>query len=178
METAFVIVLVLAVLLLLAAVAVVVARRSHAPAGRMRERFGPEFDFVTSRLGSEDAAARELRRREKRVRRYRIQKLEPAQRDAFYGEWLSVQGMFVDDPTAAVSAAESLLHRVMEERGYPVRDFERNAEDLSVDHPRFVDSYREAHGIALATREDRASTEDLRRAVVLYRDMFEDLLVA
>jgi hypothetical protein len=46
----------------------------------------------------------------------------------------------------------------------------------SVDHPRFVDAYREAHGIALATREDRASTEDLRRAVVLYREMFENLV--
>lgn len=174
METAFAIVLILAVLLLV--VAFVVTRRARPATGQLREHFGPEFDVVSSHLGSEKAAARELRAREKRVRRYSIRKLDRAERDAFYGDWMGVQEMFVDDPLAAVGAAETLLHRVMEARGYPVRDFEQNAADLSVDHARFVDAYREAHGIALATREDRASTEDLRRAVVLYRDMFEDLL--
>ena len=167
--------LVLAVLLMVAAV-VVMARRSRPATGPLREHFGPEFDFVAERLGSDKAAARELSRREKRVRRYRIHPLENEQRDEFHAEWVNVQGMFIDDPPAAVGAAESLLHHVMEARGYPVGDFEQNAEDLSVDHPRFVDAYREAHGIALATRDDRATTEDLRRAVVLYREMFEDLL--
>jgi hypothetical protein len=62
----------------------------------------------------------------------------------------------------------------MRRRGYPVADFEQNAADLSVDHPSVVENYRIAHEIAL--REGRGNTEDLRRAMVSYHTLFEDLL--
>ena len=61
-------------------------------------------------------------------------------------------------------------------RGYPVGEFERRAADLSVDHPRVVQNYRSAHEIALRDSRGEASTEDLRRAMVCYRVLFEDLL--
>ena len=50
------------------------------------------------------------------------------------------------------------------------------AADLSVDHPRVIDNYRIAHEIAVRDSRGEASTEDLRRAMVAYRALFEDLL--
>ena len=61
-------------------------------------------------------------------------------------------------------------------RGYPMADFDRRAEDLSVDHPGVIRTYRAAHQIALTEQEGRATTEDLRRAMVYYRELFDELL--
>jgi len=64
----------------------------------------------------------------------------------------------------------------MKRRGYPVSDFEQNAADLSVDHPRVVENYRAAHEIAVRDGRGQSTTEDLRKAMVSYRALFEDLL--
>jgi hypothetical protein len=64
----------------------------------------------------------------------------------------------------------------MQTRGYPVGDFAQNAADLSVDHPRVVENYRTAHEIALREGQGPGTTEDLRKAMVSYRALFEDLL--
>ena len=64
----------------------------------------------------------------------------------------------------------------MARRGYPMADFEHRAADISVDHPHVVDHYREARAIALRDRQAAVSTEELRRAVVHYRALFEELL--
>ena len=63
----------------------------------------------------------------------------------------------------------------MMERGYPAQSFDQQVADLSVEHAGTLDSYREAH--ALATRSpERQSTEDLRRAIVGYRQLFVDIV--
>jgi hypothetical protein len=64
----------------------------------------------------------------------------------------------------------------MRERGYPVDNFESQSEMISVDHPEVVQNYRTGHAIYTKTTDGSASTEDLRRAVVAYRALFEDLL--
>ena len=48
--------------------------------------------------------------------------------------------------------------------------------DASVDHSQVVGQYREAHDIAERNRQGLAGTEDLRRAMICYRALFEDLL--
>lgn len=45
-----------------------------------------------------------------------------------------------------------------------------------MDHPLVVTHYRTAHQIALNHERGAATTEDLRRAVVCYRELFEELL--
>jgi hypothetical protein len=55
-------------------------------------------------------------------------------------------------------------------------DFDRRAKDLSADHPQVVRNYRSAHEIATMEQEGRASTEDLRRAMVSYGTLFDELL--
>ncbi len=64
----------------------------------------------------------------------------------------------------------------MQQRGYPVGVFEQRAADISVDHPGFVTHYRTAHDIALKQGKSKATTEDLRQAMVQYRAQFEELL--
>jgi hypothetical protein len=55
-------------------------------------------------------------------------------------------------------------------------DFEQRAADLSVEYGDLVHNYRTAQ--AISQRASTASTEDLRRAMLLYRTMLEKLLKA
>ena len=64
----------------------------------------------------------------------------------------------------------------MQKRGYPMGDFERRAADISVDHPSVVANYRAARAIALRDERGEADTEDLRKALVHYRALFDELL--
>jgi hypothetical protein len=64
----------------------------------------------------------------------------------------------------------------MHTRGYPMADFDQQAELISVDHPTIVQNYRAAHDIAFRHSPDQASTEDLRKAMVHYRSLFDELL--
>ena len=64
----------------------------------------------------------------------------------------------------------------MEERGYPVDDFDTKSRLVSVDQPTLVQNYRTGHDIALKARNEQASTEDLRQAVINYRALFNELL--
>ncbi len=64
----------------------------------------------------------------------------------------------------------------MQERGYPMKDFEQRVADVSADHPHMVDNYRGAHTVWVPNEQGKAGAEDLRRAVVYYRSLFEELL--
>jgi pyridoxal biosynthesis lyase PdxS len=57
-----------------------------------------------------------------------------------------------------------------------VGDFERRAADISVDHPAVVDHYRAAQAIAVRNERGEADTEELRKAVVHYRVLFDEIL--
>jgi hypothetical protein len=87
-----------------------------------------------------------------------------------------VQAQFVDDPYAAVAGADSLIQSVMTECGYPVSDFDQRTADVSVDHPRVVENYREGRWLARASEHGDHSTENLRRAMRHYRALFEELV--
>lgn len=65
----------------------------------------------------------------------------------------------------------------MRARGYPVSaEFERNVEDLSADHPAVVQHYRMACDIVARQERGNVNTEDLRKAMMHYRALFEGLL--
>ena len=148
-------------------------RRRHE---RLRTRFGPEYERTVRDAGDPRRAESMLERREKRVSRYQIRALSADESRRFGDAWQALQARFVDDPSAAVSEADTLVTELMTLRGYPMTDFDRRAEDLSVDHPIVVQHYRDAHDIAERHARNAASTEDLRQALVHYRALFEDLL--
>ena len=167
------------ILIVIAAVVVVaviaVAARQRRTAA-LRQRFGPEYDrAVQARQGRRPAEA-DLRDREKQRARLDIRPLPEELRARFAEEWREVQERFVDQPAEAVVAADRLVHSVMEKRGYPMGDFEAQADLVSVDHPAVVENYRFAHGIHERAQQQRASTEDLREALLRYRSLFDELL--
>jgi hypothetical protein len=143
---------------------------------RLSGRFGPEYDRTVREAGSRSAAERALTEREERVAALQIRALNADERRRYSEEWRQVQARFVDEPRRAVEDGDRLIAEVMQRRGYPVADFDRRVEDLSVQHPVVVQHYRAGRDLALRSREGRASTEDLRQAMVHYRALFTDLL--
>ena len=117
-----------------------------------------------------------LEHRAERTENYHIRSLSKEEQQRFTDEWRHTQARFVDDPPLAIREADHLVCEVMRMRGYPMADFDRRAEDLSVDHPDVIRTYRNAHEIAVTEQEGRATTEDLRRAMVYYRELFDELL--
>src|SRR5215475_968870 len=142
----------------------------------LQEHFGPEYDRTVADAPSRREAVSELSERQKRREQLEIRPLGPESRDRYASRWHNTQAKFVDEPEEAVGEADRLIQEVMRERGYPVQDFDQRASDLSVDHPEVISNYRAAHGISVANERGKASTEDLRTAMVHYRALFEELL--
>jgi hypothetical protein len=149
-------------------------RNSHTK--RLEQRFGNEYHRAVARLGSRSKAEAELAERELRVRSLNIVPLAPADAARFTQAWKTVQARFVDNPKAALVEADQLVRELMQARGYPMADFERCAADLSVDHASVVEHFRSAAAIVEADQRGRADTEALRRALVHYRELFQELL--
>jgi hypothetical protein len=143
---------------------------------RLRKHFGAEYDHTVEAKGNQREAEKELIAREKRVEGFQIRPLIPEDRNRYAEAWKVTQKRFVDQPGAAVREADELVQQVMRARGYPVADFEQRVADISVHHPRVVHNYRIARDIAERNRKGEATTEDLRQALVAYRDLFVDLL--
>jgi FtsZ-interacting cell division protein ZipA len=143
---------------------------------RLQGRFGPEYDRTVGATDSKRKAEADLAAREERREELQIRTLSPGARDRYVERWQVVQAQFVDDPRAAVASADSLIQAVMQERGYPVEDFEQRAADVSVDHPEVVENYRQGHQLAEASAKGSDSTEDLRQAMRHYRALFDELV--
>jgi hypothetical protein len=134
----------------------------------LRSRFGDEYQRTVDETGS--------REREQRRSELEIRPLTSAARERYAEQWRVTQEQFVDAPDAAVRQADTLVTAVMRERGYPVDDFGRRADDVSVDHPHVVADYREAQLIAGKSTAGTATTEELREAMVRFRSLFDELL--
>jgi len=143
---------------------------------KLRQRFGPEYGRTVDNLRSRTKAESELKARQKRVERLNIVALAPSEAATFTEAWKVLQGRFVDNPKGAVAEADQLVCELMLKRGYPMGDFERRAADISVDHPGVVDNYRLAQAIAVRDARGDADTEELRKAVVHLRALFDELL--
>ena len=170
-------------IVVIAAVAVVAVvawllTRGARTRGLQRD-FGPEYERTMARAGDRGLAESDLRERRDRVSALDVRPLSRADHDRFASEWTKVQAEFVDAPSEAVTDADELIQQVMAARGYPVEDFDRRAADVSVEHPTVVENYRSAHSIAIkeARTEGDGDTEALRKAMVYYRSLFDELLI-
>ena len=175
MNQGTVLILVVAIAVIaLAVVAWIVFQKTRTQ--RLRGRFGPEYDRTVAEAGDRRKAEDELEARRKRVAKLKLVPLTPEQQNRFGKEWATAQALFVDDPRRAVADANRLVKEVMQARGYPMGDFDQRAADISVDHPVVVTNYRAAREIAMRAEAGKASTEDLRKAVIHYRELFQELL--
>lgn len=163
----------IAVVVVIALVVLGMVRRRTS---MLRQRFGPEYDRTVEVREDRRAAEGELRARERQRAQLTIKPLPEATRLRFAKEWRDVQERFVDQPSQAVAAADTLITRVMEERGYPTTQFEAQADVVSVDHPDLVENYRFGHAVWQRSQSQEISTEELREALLRYRSLFDELL--
>jgi hypothetical protein len=171
MSTGLIIVIVIVVVLVVAALVVLPGRMRSR---RLRTRFGPEYDRVVADSDDPKAGERELAERESRHSKYELRELSPAARQEYLGRWSVIQERFVDEPAESVDAADHLVAEVMADMGYPAEGFEQQAEDLSVRYSENVALYRRAH--ELVTTGDSAGTDNLRKALLDYRELVRSLL--
>src|SRR5450759_602088 len=165
---------ILVVALLVAAAWVLSQRKKRSL--KLQQRFGPEYIRTVDEFGGRAKAESELKAREKRVEHLSITPLAPSEAARFSQAWNALQGRFVDNPKGVVAQADQLVRELMLARGYPMGDFERRSADISVDHPAVVETYRAAQSIAVRDQRGEANTEELRKAVVHYRALFNELL--
>jgi hypothetical protein len=142
---------------------------------RLRERFGPEYTRTLEETGSRTRAEAKLEKLQKRVEHYKITPLSSETRARFVADWHKIQSRFVDDPRGALTEADRLIQAIMTARSYPAADFEQRAADISVHHSLVVEQYRAGHEISLRHAQGRASTEDMRQAMIHYRTLFAEL---
>jgi hypothetical protein len=172
---------VLTAIIVVVAVVVVVAailytRRRQTE--HLKQKFGSEYNRVVHQHGDPQRAETILAAREKRVSRLELRTLPPVERDRYAQKWALVQNQFVDDPKGSVNEADRLVTDVMNARGYPMSEFNQRADDISVNYPNAVGNYRAAHDIVLRHGKGQSSTEDLRKAMVHFRSLLDELLGA
>ena len=159
----------------LVAIAVWLLMRRRKTAA-LRARFGPEYDRLLQSTKTPAEAERELLERQRRVQSFSLRPLNQDEAERYAQSWRTVQARFVDDPRTAVNEADSLIEEVMRARGYPVEDTAHRLDDLSVEHAAVVSHYRSGREIVVRHGRGEASTEDLRKAMVHFRALFDELL--
>ena len=152
-------------------IAVVVSQELRR--ARLRRQFGPEHKRLTDELGSSRKAEAELLARQRRAAKLDIQPLTDEQRAQYAADWTKVQEEFVDSPANALASARRLLSRMMRQSGYPENQDE-TVMAVSVHNSGALDDYRQAQ--AIGDKAGKASTEELREALLRYRTLFDDLV--
>ncbi|MCZ7527742.1 MAG: hypothetical protein M5U14_15995 [Acidimicrobiia bacterium] len=146
---------------------------------RLRERFGPEYDAVVSDRGRRKGE-RVLEERLERLDGVDVTRLPPREREELTGHWHAVQYRFVDAPGAALREADVLVTEVVRRRGYPADSYDERVDVVAMACPDLAGPYREAHDRFVAVegggRPGDVATEDLRRALLTYRALFEVFL--
>ena len=167
------------VLLIVAAIAVA-AYLEHRKKKTLalRTRFGSEYDRAVLTHGSSSAAETKLAGRASHVETLKLRDLGGDEQERFVTDWRTVQSHFVDHPKTSVTEADELINALLEARGYPMAGFEQRANDVSVGYPRVMEEYRQAHAIAVRFGKAEATTEELRTAMIQYRNVFDGLIQA
>lgn len=173
MDQNFGFILIVAVVLAIAIAIWLTMRRRRTD--HLRDRFGDEYDRTLNDRGARSDAERALEEREERVSNLEIRRLTAEERSRFADEWRDVKSVFVDSPTEAVLHADRMLATMMKTVGYPMADFDRRFEDLTVNHGDVAKHYRAGHDIAERRNAGEASTEDMRQAMKHYEALYDHL---
>ena len=142
----------------------------------LREKFGEEYERLVGEYQSTSAAEKELRDRERKHADLELRELTPEARARYMDEWQEVQARFVDAPEESVVAADEVVTKILRDIGYPTGEFDDQAAHVSVDHARTLSAYRRAHKITDRSTRHEATADELRQAVLDYRELVTDLL--
>ena len=162
------------VILLVALLASYVTVRRRRP--RLQQRFGSDYYRAVSSKGRRRAENR-LAEYEREHEELHIRGLPWVALERYLEEWRQAESRFVSDPSEAARAAERVVIRVLEERGYPTEgDTEEQAAHIAADYPEVAERYRHGHALVV-NGNGNESTENLRKALVDFRSVLEELLV-
>jgi hypothetical protein len=143
---------------------------------RLQDQFGPEYERTLKKMGDKREAESDLEERIAHVSSLNIRPLTAEEVNRYALGWQDVQREFVDEPLLSLQKADRLIREVMKARGYPVEDFEQRVADISVNYPELVTDYQGMHKIAIKQSSDSASTEEIRKAMIHGRALFENLI--
>ena len=174
-----VIIIVVAVVIVAALVAFFVSRGRQAQQERQeraREQFGPEYERTVQERGSERQAEKELRKRRERLED-EVQPLSEESRKRYEERWLGVERTFVDDPWASLEEADRVVADILAERNFPTDSRQEASRGVGVMHPQVVEDFREAQRVHrdATGSEGEAELEEMRRAIQMYRSVYERL---
>jgi hypothetical protein len=166
----------IAIVVVIAALTLLAWRASRRRTDTLRERLGSASHRAGEGRREGSAAPDDLATRMQQRERLEIRPLADAERRGYAERWQRTQATFGESPEVSVAEADALVRAAMVDRGYPVTDDDRRLADLAVDHPDVIDRFRLATAIAVEAREERATPERLRQAMVHYRELVGALL--
>src|SRR4051794_5387726 len=144
-----VIVILVALLVLAIAAAAFASVRARRRRAALQAGFGSEYERTVADSDNRREAERDLAARQEEHDQLELRPLNEATCQRYRDEWVAVQAKFVDAPAVALSEADSLVTRLLDDRGYPTDGFDDQARLLSVEHAHVIEDYREAHAVEL-----------------------------
>jgi hypothetical protein len=178
--TLVIIAVVVAVVIVVAAlVAFFVSRRRRTQQERQeraRAAYGPEYERTVQERGSEREAEKELRERRERLED-EVRPLSEESRKRYDERWQGVERTFVDDPWASLEEADRVVADILAERNFPTDSRQEASRGVGVMHPQVVEDFREAQRVHrdATGSEGEADLEEMRRAIQMYRSVYERL---
>ena len=177
--TLVIIVVVAVVIVVAALVAFFVSRRRRTQQERQeraREAYGPEYEHTVQERGSEREAEKELRERRERLED-EVRPLSEESRKRYDERWQGVERTFVDDPWASLEEADQVVADILAERNFPTDSRQEASRGVGVMHPQVVEDFREAQRVHrdATGSEGEADLEEMRRAIQMYRSVYERL---
>ena len=177
--TLVIIVVVAVVIVVAALVAFFVSRRRRTQQERQeraREAYGPEYERTVQERGSEREAEKELRERRERLEG-EVRPLSEESRKRYDERWQGVERTFVDDPWASLEEADRVVADILAERNFPTDSRQEASRGVGVMHPQVVEDFREAQRVHrdATGSEGEADLEEMRRAIQMYRSVYERL---
>lgn len=164
-------------------VSTLVIARHYGKRTEPRAAFGSDDDHTVPVVGPTVEPEREPAGRPQRAPRVQqgrellIRPLSGPSRERYLTAWNGVQSRFDDAPVLALSEADALLTRVLDDRGLPTGDARRAGAGLSVEHARVLDRFRAGQVIEQANTSQRADTEQVRQGMVHFQAVFAELVL-
>jgi hypothetical protein len=106
-----------------------------------------------------------------------VQPLSEESRKRYAERWQGVERTFVDDPWASLEEADRVVADILAERNFPTDSRQEASKGVGVMHPQVVEDFREAQRVHrdATDSEGEAELEEMRRAIQMYRSVYERL---
>jgi hypothetical protein len=165
---------VLAALFLVALGAFLQRHRERNPA--LHDRVESEYDQVFLGISSAYLLGGKLVNRVSPNQAVKIRELCASEREWVVTEWQAIQSSFVDHPRTSLIEADDLINALLETRGSLEATLEQCEAGVSVDDQPVVENFGVAHSVAVRFGQVEPTAEELRTAMMRYREIFDYLL--